>query len=38
MNNLLGNIIGISLTIVFIVVLLPLKDVILYPFGKNYKK
>lgn len=38
MGNTLGAIVGIGFTLMLGLILLPLKDVILYPFGKNYKK
>lgn len=38
MDNMLGAIVGIGFTLILGLILFPLKDVILYPFGKNYKK
>ena len=38
MDNALGYIVGIGLTLMFALSLVKLKDVILYPFGRNYKK
>ena len=37
MNNLLGNIVGIVLTLIFCLSLVKLKDVILHPFPNNKK-
>jgi len=37
MDNLLGDIIGVGMTLAFAVILYPLKDVILHPFPKNKK-
>ena len=37
MDNLLGNVVGITLTLIFCLSLVKLKDVILHPFP-NHKK